>query len=233
MCYPIVAINRGVAQFGRAPRSGRGGRKFKSCHLDQKEAGHSLECPASFFCLFARFELATRGSKCAAFGRNSPGDCFAASALYFCARLLISAGGAAGMSCFLFCLFTRFELATRGSKCVAFGRNSPGDCFAASALYLCADYSFLPVEQPKCPASFFVYLQDLNLRHEAPNAKHLAETVRGTVSQQVPYISVLDYAFLPVEQHVFSGVAVLIAVLGHARYKKSRAVLICSVRPVG
>jgi hypothetical protein len=62
------------------------------------------------------------------------------------------------------------------------------------------DYSFLPVEQPECPASFFVHLQDLNLRHEAPNAKHLAETVRGTVSQQVPYISVLDYAFLPVEQ---------------------------------
>lgn len=73
----------------------------------------------------------------------------------------------------------------------------------------------------ECPASFFVYLQDLNLRHEAPNAKHLAETVRGTVSQRVPYISVLDYAFLPVEQHVFSGVAVLIAVLGHARYKKA------------
>ena len=86
------------------------------------------------------------------------------------------------------------------------------------------DYSFLPVEQPECPASFFIYLQELNLRHEAPNAKHLAETVRGTVSQQVPYISVLDYAFLPVEQHVFSGVAVLIAVLGNARYRKSRAV---------
>ena len=46
-------------------------------------------------------------------------------------------------------------------------------------------------------------------------------------------ISVLDYAFLPVEQHLFSGVAVLIAVLGNARYRKSRAVLICSVRPVG
>ena len=41
------------------------------------------------------------------------------------------------------------------------------------------------------------------------------------------------YSFLPVEQHFFSGVAVLIAVLGHARYRKSRAVLICSVRPVG
>lgn len=26
---------RGVAQFGRAPRSGRGSRKFESCHLDR------------------------------------------------------------------------------------------------------------------------------------------------------------------------------------------------------
>ena len=33
-------LKRGVAQFGRAPRSGRGGRKFKSCHLDQKKAGY-------------------------------------------------------------------------------------------------------------------------------------------------------------------------------------------------
>ena len=104
-----------MAQFGRAPRSGRGGRKFKSCHLDQKEAGHSLEWPASFF----------------------------------------------------------------------------------------------------------VYLQDLNLRHEAPNAQHLAETVRGTVSQRVPHISVIGCLFSPAEQHFFSGVAVLIAVLGHARYKKA------------
>ena len=40
----------------------------------------------------------------------------------------------------------------------------------------------------------------------------------------MPYISVIDYSFLPVEQHVFSGVAVLIAVLGNARYRKSRAV---------
>ena len=111
--------------------------RLYSCHLDQKEAGHSFRMSCFLFCLFTRFDLATRGSKCVAFGRNSPGDCFAASALYFCDRLLLSAGGAAGMSCFLFCLFARFELATRGSKCVAFGRNSPGDCFAASALYFC------------------------------------------------------------------------------------------------
>ena len=105
-------------------------------------AGGAAGMSCFLFCLFARFELATRGSKCVAFGRNSPGDCFAASALYFRARLRISAGGAAGMSCFLFCLFARFELATRGSKCVAFGRNSPGDCFAASALYCCDRLSF-------------------------------------------------------------------------------------------
>ncbi len=30
-------VNRGVAQFGRAPRSGRGGRKFESCRLDDDE----------------------------------------------------------------------------------------------------------------------------------------------------------------------------------------------------
>jgi hypothetical protein len=68
---------------------------------------------------------------------------------------------------------------------------------------------------------FFVYLQDLNLRHEAPNAKHLAETVRGTVSQQMPYISVLGCLFFSSGAALFFGVAVLIAVLGHARYKKA------------
>ena len=34
LCYNIKAV-RGVAQFGRALRSGRRGRKFESCHLDQ------------------------------------------------------------------------------------------------------------------------------------------------------------------------------------------------------
>ena len=168
MCYPIVAINRGVAQFGRAPRSGRGGRKFKSCHLDQKEAGHSLECPASFFIYLQELNL-------------------------------------------------RHE--APNAKHLA--ETVQGTVSQRVPYIFVLDYAFLPVEQPECPASFFVYLQDLNLRHEAPNAQHLAETVRGTVSQQVPYISVLDYAFLPVEQHFFSGVAVLIAVLGHARYKKA------------
>ena len=32
----ILGRFRGVAQFGRALRSGRRGRRFKSCHLDQK-----------------------------------------------------------------------------------------------------------------------------------------------------------------------------------------------------
>ena len=152
--------------------------------------------------------------------QKQSGGLFRSECLISLCRLLLSAGGAAGMSCFLFCLFTRFELATRGSKCEAFGRNSPGDCFAASALYLCADYSFLPVEQPECPASFFVCLQDLNLRHEAPNAKHLAETVQGTVSQQVPYIAVTGCLFFSSGAALFFGVAVLVAVLGNARYRK-------------
>ena len=37
----------------------------------------------------------------------------------------------------------------------------------------------------------------------------------------MPYISVIGCLFSPAEQHFFSGVAVLIAVLGHARYKKA------------
>ena len=72
------------------------------------------------------------------------------------------------MSCFLFYLFARIELATRGSKCAAFGRNSPGDCFAASALFYC---------------------------------------------DRLPFFS--SGAAL------FFGVAVLVAVLGNARYKKA------------
>ena len=32
--YTILTRHRGVAQFGRAPCSGRGGRKFESCRLD-------------------------------------------------------------------------------------------------------------------------------------------------------------------------------------------------------
>ena len=35
--YYFKISYRGVAQLGRALRSGRRGRKFKSCHLDQKD----------------------------------------------------------------------------------------------------------------------------------------------------------------------------------------------------
>ena len=34
--YNLIVIHRGVAQFGRALRSGRRGRRFKSCRLDHK-----------------------------------------------------------------------------------------------------------------------------------------------------------------------------------------------------
>ena len=47
---------RGVAQFGRALRSGRRGRKFKSCHLDQKKRYQMKGI--SFYLVCTRLELA-------------------------------------------------------------------------------------------------------------------------------------------------------------------------------
>src|SRR6516165_10330664 len=41
--YPFVS--RSVAQPGRAPRSGRGGRRFKSCHSDQYLADPQIPFP--------------------------------------------------------------------------------------------------------------------------------------------------------------------------------------------
>jgi len=35
--YKPAVWSRSVAQSGSAPRSGRGGRRFKSCHSDQKK----------------------------------------------------------------------------------------------------------------------------------------------------------------------------------------------------
>lgn len=69
--------------------------RLYSCHLDQKGSRTFFRMSCFLFCLFTRFELATRGSKCVAFGRNSPGDCFAASALYLCDRLPFFSSGAA------------------------------------------------------------------------------------------------------------------------------------------
>ena len=125
------------------------------------------------------------------------------------------------MSCFLFIYLQDLNLRHEAPNAKHLAETVRGTVSQRVPYISVLDYAFLPVEQPKCPASFFVYLQDLNLRHEAPNAKHLAETVRGTVSQQVPCISVIGCLFSPAEQHFFSGVAVLIAVLGHARYKKA------------
>ena len=80
-------------------------------------------------------------------------------------------------------------------------QKQSGGLFRSKCLiFLCSITHFCRWSSRNVLLPFFVYLQDLNLRHEAPNAKHLAETVRGTVSQRVPYISVLDYSFLPVEQ---------------------------------
>lgn len=45
---------RGVAQFGRALRSGRRGRRFKSCHPDQKRQTNRIIMRFVFF--IAKFE---------------------------------------------------------------------------------------------------------------------------------------------------------------------------------
>ena len=39
---------RDVAQFGRAPRSGRGSRRFESCHLDQNKKVKACLSPFYF-----------------------------------------------------------------------------------------------------------------------------------------------------------------------------------------
>ena len=43
-CQCFNLIFRGVAQLGRALRSGRRGRKFKSCHLDHKKEIPNERC---------------------------------------------------------------------------------------------------------------------------------------------------------------------------------------------
>ena len=48
--YQGLNANRGVAQFGRALRSGRRGRKFESCHLEQNKKDEAV--PASSFSWF-------------------------------------------------------------------------------------------------------------------------------------------------------------------------------------
>ena len=55
---------RGVAQLGRALRSGRRGRRFKSCHLDQYNKRDSVG--VSFVMLLLRQELDLR--------RKGPGE---------------------------------------------------------------------------------------------------------------------------------------------------------------
>ena len=142
--------------------------RLYSCHLDQKEAGHSLECPASFFIYLQDLNLrheAPNAQHLAETVRGTVSQRVPYISVLDYAFLPVEQPECPAS---FFCLFARFELATRGSKCEAFGRNSPGDCFAASGLYFC----------DRC-------------------------------------------LFSPAEQHIFSGVAVLIAVLGNARYKKA------------
>ena len=55
MCYNVLVDNRDVAQFGRALRSGRRGRRFESCHLDhQRDAGPLSPAVSSVGDFYAR-----------------------------------------------------------------------------------------------------------------------------------------------------------------------------------
>ena len=55
MCYNSRA--RGVAQLGRALRSGRRGRWFESSHLDSKKAGYFFTC---FFLFYKDFRATSQ-----------------------------------------------------------------------------------------------------------------------------------------------------------------------------
>ena len=48
--YVVYRSYRDVAQFGRALRSGRRGRRFKSCHPDQNGKQIALLCGLFFYC---------------------------------------------------------------------------------------------------------------------------------------------------------------------------------------
>ena len=56
-CQCFNLIFRGVAQLGRALRSGRRGRKFKSCHLDQKKR-YQMKGVSFYLLVWTRLELA-------------------------------------------------------------------------------------------------------------------------------------------------------------------------------
>ena len=49
--YVVYRLYRDVAQFGRALRSGRRGRRFKSCHPDQKRQTNRIIMRFVFFLL--------------------------------------------------------------------------------------------------------------------------------------------------------------------------------------
>ena len=55
----VLTMQRDVAQFGRVLRSGRRGRRFKSCHPDQIRTPHKclqFKCLCGFFCFSSPYE---------------------------------------------------------------------------------------------------------------------------------------------------------------------------------
>ena len=80
-CQCFNLIFRGVAQLGRALRSGRRGRKFKSCHLDHKKEIPNERCLFLFISMnktwtCGRLLRIRRAKAKCEFWRNSPVDCF-------------------------------------------------------------------------------------------------------------------------------------------------------------
>lgn len=63
-CFNLIF--RGVAQLGRALRSGRRGRKFKSCHLDHKKEIPNERYLFFYLLVYTRLELAAGFSQIAA-----------------------------------------------------------------------------------------------------------------------------------------------------------------------
>ena len=49
--YNILCVNRDVAQFGRALRSGRRSRRFKSCHPDQIKKSYTNGMRLFYLCM--------------------------------------------------------------------------------------------------------------------------------------------------------------------------------------
>lgn len=129
--------HRGVAQFGRAPRSGRGGRGFKSRHLDQRDAGSKVALDSALFISSAQLCVAqlcsahrTRGLIWLKVPMRDAGLNFAlGSALFLC---LFSDEGAAYA---YFCRTEMHEVHKKGRKAAFLFIGPVGKYLTTALLY--------------------------------------------------------------------------------------------------